>query len=136
VSEWLSVAETAAQIARGETTAVRIVDRMLVRIRDVDRQIGAYLAVDGEGAREAANAIDKARTAGQRLGPLAGVPIALKDVLVTRGLETTAASKILEGWVPPYDGTVVEKLRPAGAINHAKDNCDDFAMGSTTDRTA
>jgi aspartyl-tRNA(Asn)/glutamyl-tRNA(Gln) amidotransferase subunit A len=136
VSEWLSVAETAAQIARGETTAVRIVDRMLVRIRDVDRQIGAYLAVDGEGAREAANAIDKARTAGQRLGPLAGVPIALKDVLVTRGLETTAASKILEGWVPPYDGTVVEKLRAAGAIILGKVNCDEFAMGSSTERSA
>jgi aspartyl-tRNA(Asn)/glutamyl-tRNA(Gln) amidotransferase subunit A len=136
VSEWLSVVDTANKIAAGELTALRVVDRMLERIANLDRELGAYLAVDGEGAREAAKAVDKQRAAGQRLGPLAGVPIALKDVLVTRGLETTAASKILQGWVPPYDGTVVEKLRAAGAVILGKVNCDEFAMGSSTERSA
>jgi aspartyl-tRNA(Asn)/glutamyl-tRNA(Gln) amidotransferase subunit A len=136
MSEWLSVADTATKIASGELTALRVVDRMLERIANLDRELCSYLAVDGEGAREAAKAVDKQRAAGQRLGPLAGVPIALKDVLVTRGLETTAASKILQGWVPPYDGTVVEKLRAAGAVILGKVNCDEFAMGSSTERSA
>ncbi|HEY5921423.1 MAG TPA: Asp-tRNA(Asn)/Glu-tRNA(Gln) amidotransferase subunit GatA [Kofleriaceae bacterium] len=136
MSEWLSVADTAKKIATGELTALHVVDHLLARIANLDGTVGAYLAVDGEGAREAANAVDKQRAAGQRLGPLAGVPIALKDVLVTRGLETTAASKILQGWVPPYDGTVVEKLRAAGAVILGKVNCDEFAMGSSTERSA
>jgi aspartyl-tRNA(Asn)/glutamyl-tRNA(Gln) amidotransferase subunit A len=136
VSEWLSVADTANKIATGETTAERVVDRMLERIATVDRDLGAYLAVDSEGARGAAKAIDQQRAAGQRLGPLGGVPIALKDVIVTRGLETTAASKILQGWLPPYDGTVVEKLRAAGAVILGKVNCDEFAMGSSTENSA
>jgi aspartyl-tRNA(Asn)/glutamyl-tRNA(Gln) amidotransferase subunit A len=136
MSEWLSVADTASKIATGELTAERVVERMLERIANLDRELGAYLAVDSEGARGAAKAVDQQRAAGQRLGPLAGVPIALKDVLVTRGLETTAASKILQGWVPPYDGTVVEKLRAAGAVILGKVNCDEFAMGSSTERSA
>src|SRR5262245_42010318 len=93
VSEWLSVADTAQKIAAGELTAVKVVDAALERIAKVDRDIGAYLAVDDDGARAAAKAIDAQRAGGQRPGPLAGVPIALKDVLVTRGLATTAASK-------------------------------------------
>ena len=79
--------------------------------------------------------IDRKRAAKQPLGPLGGVPIALKDVLVTKGLATTAGSKILEGWIPPYDATVVEKLRAAGAIVLGKVNCDEFAMGSSTERS-
>ncbi|HEX5060798.1 MAG TPA: Asp-tRNA(Asn)/Glu-tRNA(Gln) amidotransferase subunit GatA [Kofleriaceae bacterium] len=136
MSEWLSVADTAKKIAAGELTAVRVVDTYLSRIMNHDRELGSYLAVDGEGAREAAKAIDAQRAEGKRLGPLGGVPISLKDVLVTRGLETTAASKILEGWIPPYDGTVVEKLRAAGAIVLGKVNCDEFAMGSSTENSA
>ena len=136
MSEWLSVVETARKIVAGEVTAASVVDRYLERIASVDREIGAYLAVDAEGARAQASAVDKQRQTGQRLGPLAGVPIALKDVLVTKGLETTAASKILEGWVPPYDGTVVERLRAAGAIVLGKVNCDEFAMGSSTEHSA
>ncbi len=136
MTEWLSVADTARRIAAGELEAVRVVDRYLERIRDVDRDIGSYLAVDAEGARAAAAAIDKRRAAGEKLPPLAGVPISLKDVLVTKGLATTAASKILEGWIPPYDGTVVEKLRAAGAVILGKVNCDEFAMGSSTENSA
>ena len=132
----MTVAETAQRIAAGEVTATAIVDGMLARIADVDRELGAYLAVDADGARAAAAAIDKRRAANERLPPLAGVPIALKDVLVTRGLATTAASKILDGWIPPYDATCVEKLRAAGAIVLGKVNCDEFAMGSSTENSA
>src|SRR5438093_11012576 len=102
-TEWLSVVETAKKVAAGELLAVRAVDNYLARIANLDRELGAFLAVDSQGARTAAAEIDKKRAAGQPLPPLAGVPIALKDVLVTKGLETTAASKILQGWVPPYD---------------------------------
>jgi len=136
MTEWLSVADTAAKIASGELTAVAVTDRVLERIASVDRELGAYLAVDAEGARAAAQAVDAQRAAGQRLGPLAGVPISLKDMLVTRGVETTAGSKILAGWIPPYDATVVEKLRAAGAILVGKVNCDEFGMGSSTEASA
>ena len=136
MTEWLSVAETANKIAVGELTAAIVVERLLERIASVDRDLGAYLLVDSDGARAAAKAIDAQRAAGQRLGPLAGVPISLKDMLVTRDVVTTAGSKILEGWVPPFDATVVEKLRAAGAILIGKVNCDEFGMGSSTERSA
>jgi aspartyl-tRNA(Asn)/glutamyl-tRNA(Gln) amidotransferase subunit A len=136
VSEWFSVAETASKIEMGELTAVRAVDQFVSRIRNLDRDLGAYLATDFDRASSEASALDKKRAAGERPGILGGVPIALKDVIVTRGLETTAGSKILEGWIPPYDATVVEKLRAAGAIILGKVNCDEFAMGSSTERSA
>jgi len=135
-TEWLSATETAQKIASGELTAARIVDNYLARITNVDRELGAYLAVDGDQARKAAAEIDRKRTAKEPLGPLGGVPVALKDVLVTKGLATTAGSKILEGWIPPYDAAVVERLRTAGAIVLGKVNCDEFAMGSSTERSA
>ncbi|MDB4954624.1 MAG: glutamyl-tRNA(Gln) amidotransferase, subunit [Myxococcales bacterium] len=136
MSEWLSVSETATKIAMGELTAFRAVDRFISRIRNLDRDLGAFLATDFDQASTEASALDKRRTAGERPGVLGGVSIALKDVIVTRGLETTAASKILAGWIPPYDATVVEKLRAAGAIILGKVNCDEFAMGSSTERSA
>jgi aspartyl-tRNA(Asn)/glutamyl-tRNA(Gln) amidotransferase subunit A len=136
VTEWLSIAETRAAVASGEVSAVRILDRYLERIRNHDRGIKAYLAVDADGARLQATAIDHMRSSGMQLPPLAGVPIALKDVIVTRGLATTAASKILEGWIPPFDAAVVERLRAAGAVIVGKVNCDEFAMGSSTERSA
>jgi aspartyl-tRNA(Asn)/glutamyl-tRNA(Gln) amidotransferase subunit A len=136
MTEWLSVADVATKISHGELTAAALTEHMLERIASVDKDLGAYLAVDAEGARAAAKLIDDQRAAGQRLGPLAGVPLALKDMLVTRGVETTAGSKILSGWIPPYDATVVEKLRAAGAIVLGKVNCDEFGMGSSTERSA
>ena len=132
----MTVVETARKIAAGETTATAVVDGVLAKIAEVDRELGAYLAVDADGARAAAADIDRRREKNERLPPLAGVPVALKDVLVTRGLATTAASKILEGWIPPYDATCVEKLRAAGAIVLGKVNCDEFAMGSSTENSA
>jgi aspartyl-tRNA(Asn)/glutamyl-tRNA(Gln) amidotransferase subunit A len=136
MSEWLTVTETAKRIAAGELTAVAATDAYLARIARHDGELGAYLAVDAEGARAQAAAVDAARAANLPLGPLAGVPIALKDVLVTKGMATTAASKILAGWIPPYDGTAVEKLRGAGAVILGKVNCDEFAMGSSTENSA
>jgi aspartyl-tRNA(Asn)/glutamyl-tRNA(Gln) amidotransferase subunit A len=135
-AEFWTVAETARKVATGEITAFRVVEAMLARITRLDRELGAYLDVDGEGARAAATEVDRKRTAREPLGPLAGVPISLKDNLVTKGIETTAGSKILAGWVPPYDGTIVEKLRAAGAIILGKTNLDEFGMGSSTERSS
>ncbi len=131
-----TVADTARRVATGETTAFRVTEAMLARISNVDRELAAFLEVDGEGARAAAREIDRKRTAGEPLGLLAGVPIALKDNLVTKGVATTAGSKILAGWIPPYDATVVDKLRAAGAILVGKTNLDEFGMGSSTERSA
>jgi aspartyl-tRNA(Asn)/glutamyl-tRNA(Gln) amidotransferase subunit A len=136
VTQWLSVADTAKKIASGELTALSVVDAYLARIGTVDRDVKSYLAVDTDHARAAASIVDGFRAAGHQLGPLAGVPIAVKDMIVTKGLATTAASRILEGWVPPYDAGVVERLRAAGAIILGKVNCDEFAMGSSTERSA
>ena len=134
--EWLSATATAKQVASGELTAVKACDHHLARIARFDDMLGSYLAVDRERAHNDAYGIDQLRQQGQPLGPLAGVPISLKDVLVTKGVATTAASKILDGWIPPYDGTVVERLRAAGAIILGKVNCDEFAMGSSTENSA
>jgi aspartyl-tRNA(Asn)/glutamyl-tRNA(Gln) amidotransferase subunit A len=132
----MSLAELARRIAARETTARAEVTRYLDRIDARDGELGSYLAVDRERALADAGAIDDAADRREPLGRLAGVPIALKDVLVTRGLATTASSKILDGWIPPYDATVVRKLRDADAIVLGKLNCDEFAMGSSTERSA
>src|SRR2546427_13027250 len=98
MTAWLSAAETARRIAAGELTSVAAVDAYIERIGKLDKELDAYLAVDAEGARAAAHVVDARRNLNQPIGPLGGVPIALKDVLVTKGVATTPASKILAGW--------------------------------------
>ncbi|MBA3743374.1 Asp-tRNA(Asn)/Glu-tRNA(Gln) amidotransferase subunit GatA [Sporichthya sp.] len=132
----LTAADLGALIASGEASAVEVTQAHLDRIGKVDESIHAYLHVDTEGALTAAAAVDSARKIGSPLGPLAGVPLALKDVLTQEGIPTTCGSKILEGWRPPYDSTVVRKLRAAGVVILGKANMDEFAMGSSTENSA
>ena len=132
----LTAAELGARLAAGEVSSVEATRAHLDRIAAVDGAVHAFLHVDGERALETAADIDRRRAAGEALGPLAGVPIAIKDVLVTEGMPSTAGSRILEGWVPPYDATPVRKVREAGMIPLGKTNMDEFAMGSSTEHSA
>jgi aspartyl-tRNA(Asn)/glutamyl-tRNA(Gln) amidotransferase subunit A len=131
----LTAHELAERFATGDATAVEATEAALERIRATDEILHAFVTVTGEQALEDARGIDQARSRGERLGPLAGVPLALKDVLVTKGVRTTAGSRILEDYHPPYDATVVRRLREAGAVVVGKANMDEFAMGSSTENS-
>ncbi|MFB7946827.1 Asp-tRNA(Asn)/Glu-tRNA(Gln) amidotransferase subunit GatA [Kitasatospora phosalacinea] len=131
-----TAAETATAIAKGEVTAVEVAQAHLDRIDAVDKKVNAFLHVDHEGALAAARAVDAKRASGAELGPLAGVPLALKDVFTTKGIPTTCGSKILEGWVPPYDATLTKRLKDADVVILGKTNMDEFAMGSSTENSA
>jgi aspartyl-tRNA(Asn)/glutamyl-tRNA(Gln) amidotransferase subunit A len=135
-SAYWSVADIARRVAAGEITAERVTEDALARIAELDGKLGAFLAIDRVGAIAAARLVDERRSAGDSVGPLAGVPFALKDNLVTKDLATTAGARILAGWVPPYDGAAAEKLRAAGAILLGKLTLDEFGMGSSTERSA
>ncbi|MEU8167961.1 Asp-tRNA(Asn)/Glu-tRNA(Gln) amidotransferase subunit GatA [Micromonospora sp. NPDC049004] len=132
----MTATEIAALVAGGETSAVEVTRAHLDRIAAVDEQVHAFLHVDTDGALAAAREVDERRAAGEVLGTLAGVPVAVKDVLATRGVPTTVGSKILEGWRPPYDATIVQRLREAGTVMLGKTNMDEFAMGSSTEYSA
>jgi aspartyl-tRNA(Asn)/glutamyl-tRNA(Gln) amidotransferase subunit A len=132
----LTAAETAAAIASGDVSAVEVTQAHLDRIGAVDERVHAFLHVDTEGALAAAAAVDAKRADGQALGPLAGVPLAMKDVVVTQGVPTTAGSRILAGWVPPYDATISRRVKDAGIVMLGKTNMDEFAMGSSTENSA
>jgi aspartyl-tRNA(Asn)/glutamyl-tRNA(Gln) amidotransferase subunit A len=121
---------------RGDATPVAVVEEHLDRIERLDGRLGAYLTVTAEEARAAARAAEARYRRGAPLGPLDGVPLALKDNLCTRGVPTTAGSRILKGFVPPYDATVVARLREGGAVLLGKTNLDEFAMGSSTEYSA
>jgi len=138
VSAWIerTAAEQAAALASGEVTSVELVQAHLDQIAATNGDLNAFLHVDASGALEQAAASDARRAAGEPLHELDGVPIAIKDVLATEGLPTTAGSKILEGWIPPYDGTVTARIKAAGLPILGKTNMDEFAMGSSNENSA
>jgi aspartyl-tRNA(Asn)/glutamyl-tRNA(Gln) amidotransferase subunit A len=132
----LTAAELGEKIASKETSAREVVDAHIARIEALDESVNAFLTPTPVLARATADDVDKKIAAGKKLGPLAGVPLALKDILCIDGVRTTAGSKILENYRPPYDATVVEKLRAGGVPIVGKANMDEFAMGSSTENSA
>jgi len=131
-----SAATLAERLAAREVSAVEVAEAHLDRIEALDGDLNAFLTVDREGALTAARSVDERRGSGEPLHPMAGVPVAVKDVVTTRGLPTTAGSRILQGWRPPYDATLVRRLRDAGMVVLGKTNMDEFAMGSSTEHSA
>jgi len=132
----LNAAGLADELASGGTSSAELTRAYLDRIEAYDTTLHAFLHVDAEGALAAAHEVDRKRAGGEELSPLAGVPIAVKDLFCTVGQPTTCGSRILEGWVPPYDATVVSRLRRAGLPILGKTNLDEFAMGSSTEHSA
>ena len=133
----MTAAQTAQAIAERRVSAVEVAQAHLDRIAAVDGAVHAFLHVDAEGALAQAARVDAAvADRDTPTGPLAGVPLAMKDVVVTKGVPTTAGSRILEGWVPPYDATISARLKAAGVVMLGKTNMDEFAMGSSTEHSA
>lgn len=132
----LTIASTRTAVAEKQFTAARLVEDFYKKIKSEDGDVHAYLTLSEDRAVAQAKRIDAAVAKGDPLPPLAGVPVAIKDVMVTRGVRSTAGSKVLDNFVPPYDCTAVARLEAAGAIVLGKTNCDEFAMGSSNENSA
>lgn len=132
----LTITEARRRLDAGDITSVQLTEAVLERIAAVDSQVRAYLVISDDLAMRQARAADARRRAGNATGPLDGIPLAIKDVINVQGLTTTCGSKIIENFVPPYDSTAVARLKDAGAVLLGKTNCDEFAMGSSTERSA
>ncbi len=132
----MAIAEWRQQLKLGELSARELVEQQLARINEVDSSLHSYLAVTADRALQDAFRIDEARSSGEELPPLAGVPFAIKDNLCTKGIKTTCSSRMLENFVPPYESTVTERLWNSGAVLLGKTNLDEFAMGSSTETSA
>src|SRR5246127_725419 len=132
----LTIESARSAVQQRKTTAVALAEAHYERIQKEDGQIGAFLTLSKERALEQADRIDRLAAEGKPLPPLAGVPVGIKDVMSTRGVRTTAGSKILDKYVPPYDCTAVARMEAAGAVVLGKMNCDEFAMGSSNENSA
>ncbi|HEX8732634.1 MAG TPA: Asp-tRNA(Asn)/Glu-tRNA(Gln) amidotransferase subunit GatA [Ktedonobacterales bacterium] len=132
----LSISEAAEQLRSRAISAVELTRAHLDRIEQVEGNVRAFVTVTDSEALRAAEHVDQQRAEGAKLGPLAGIPIAIKDVISTKGVRTTCSSRILEHYIPPYDATVMQRLHDAQAIMLGKTNMDEFAMGSSTENSA
>lgn len=128
-----TASELSEMLKNKECSAVELCNDVLARINETENKIGAYVTVAEESAKENAKKIDKAMAAGEKLHPLAGIPIGIKDNISTKGIRTTCSSKMLENYVPPFDATVMNKINNAGMTVLGKMNMDEFAMGSSTE---
>jgi len=132
----LTIQQASEQLKSGEATSAEIIDDCLGQIKKYDKEINAYLTVLADVAQKSAKDADERRKKGRVASAIDGLPIAIKDVICTKNIKTTAASEILEDFTPPYDATVISKLKDAGAVIIGKTNCDEFAMGSSTENSA
>ena len=132
----LTIDSARTAVAERKTTATALAEAFYDKIQKDDPQIGAYLILSKNRAMETAGRIDRLVAQGADLPPLGGVPVGIKDVMVTRGVRSTAGSKILGNYIPPYDCTAVARMEAAGAIVLGKLNCDEFAMGSSNENSA
>lgn len=131
----LTIHEAQDKLRQGEITSVELTESVLERVAEVENKVGAYISLQADLALNMARLADERRAVGED-NPLLGIPLGIKDVLVTQGVPTTAGSKILEGFIPPFDATALTKLRAAGAVFVGKTNMDEFAMGSSTEYSA
>lgn len=132
----LTLTEAGAGLRSGDFSSVELLEAATRRASASEAHLHAYLTIDHDGAAKAAHSADERRSSGEDLGPLHGIPVALKDNMCTIGVQTTASSKMLDGWIPPYDATVTERLKRGGAVITGKTNLDEFAMGSSTENSA